>query len=110
MKSVRIRSYSGPYFPAFGLNTDQNNSEYGHFLDSVMENENCKLQFLLKQQSKRSKLKRAIAAPKKRSVIRRQFAQTQTFVHSLKSLIVNIYSRIFKAARSAVILLFIRHA
>ena len=21
MKSVRIRSYSGPYFPAFGLNT-----------------------------------------------------------------------------------------
>ena len=31
-ESVRIRSYSGPYFPAFGLNTDQNNSEYGHFL------------------------------------------------------------------------------
>ena len=26
-KNVRIRSYSGPYFPAFGLN----NSEYGHF-------------------------------------------------------------------------------
>ena len=52
MKSVRIRSYSGPYFPAFGLNTkeilrispysvrmrengEQNNSEYGHFLRSV---------------------------------------------------------------------------
>ena len=34
MKSVCIRSYSGPYFPAFGLNTDQNNSEYGHFLRS----------------------------------------------------------------------------
>ena len=34
MKSVRIRSYSGPYFPAFGLNTDQNNSEYGHILRS----------------------------------------------------------------------------
>ena len=47
VKSVRIRSYSGPYFPAFGLNspylsgfspnagnTDQNNSEYGHFLRS----------------------------------------------------------------------------
>ena len=48
VKSVNIRSYSGPYFPAFGLNTerygilvllspdarskDQNNSEYGHFL------------------------------------------------------------------------------
>ena len=27
VKSVRIRSYSGPYFPAFGLNTDQNNPE-----------------------------------------------------------------------------------
>ena len=50
VKSVRIRSYSGPHFPAFGLNTerygisphsvrmrenaDQNNSEYGHFLCS----------------------------------------------------------------------------
>ena len=34
VKSVRIRSYSGPYFPAFGLNTDQYNSEYGHFLRS----------------------------------------------------------------------------
>ena len=42
MKSVRIQSFSGPYFPAFGLNTspylvrirentDQQNSEYGHF-------------------------------------------------------------------------------
>ena len=27
--------FSGPYFPAFGLNTDQNTSEYGHFLHSV---------------------------------------------------------------------------
>ena len=48
VKSVRIRSYSGPYFPAFGLNaerspysvqmqekTDQNNSEYGHFSRSI---------------------------------------------------------------------------
>ena len=34
MKSVRIGSNSGPHFPAFGLNTDQNNSEYGHFLRS----------------------------------------------------------------------------
>ena len=49
MKNVRIRSYSGPYFPAFGLktlnrsafspysvrmreNADRNNSERGHFL------------------------------------------------------------------------------
>ena len=42
VKCVRIRSYSGPHFSAFGLNTerysvrmrenaDQNNSEYGHF-------------------------------------------------------------------------------
>ena len=43
VKSVRIRSYSGPYFPAFGLNTerygmwenaDQNNSVHVHFLRS----------------------------------------------------------------------------
>ena len=34
MNSVRIRSCSGPHFPAFGQNTDQNNSEYGHFLRS----------------------------------------------------------------------------
>ena len=31
VKSVRIRSFSGPYFPAFGQNTDQKNSEYGYF-------------------------------------------------------------------------------
>ena len=38
MKSVRIRSFSGSYFPTFGLNTvrygekaDQKNSEYGQF-------------------------------------------------------------------------------
>ena len=30
-----MQSYSGPYFLAFGLNTDQNNSEYGHFLRSA---------------------------------------------------------------------------
>ena len=48
VKSVRILSYSGPYFSAFGLNTerssylvqmqektDQNNSEYGHFSRSI---------------------------------------------------------------------------
>ena len=35
MKSVGSRSYSGPHFPSFGLSTDQNNSEYGHFLRSV---------------------------------------------------------------------------
>ena len=33
VKSVRIRSYSGPHFPAFGLNI----SEYGHVLRSVMD-------------------------------------------------------------------------
>ena len=31
VKSVRIRSFSGPYIPAFELNTDQKNSEYEHF-------------------------------------------------------------------------------
>ena len=57
VKSVRIRSYSGSHFPAFGLkteryygeilpispysvrmleNADQNNSEYGHFLCSAV--------------------------------------------------------------------------
>ena len=47
VKVVRIRSYSGPYFPRIGLNTDispysvrmwentdQNNSEYAYFLRS----------------------------------------------------------------------------
>ena len=40
--TLRKRSYSGPHFPAFGLNSvrmwenvDQNNSEYGHFSRSV---------------------------------------------------------------------------
>ena len=33
-KSVRIWSFSGPNFPVFGLNTDQQNSEYGHFSKS----------------------------------------------------------------------------
>ena len=35
MKKVRIRSFSGPYFSAFGLNTDQKNSEYGHFSRNI---------------------------------------------------------------------------
>ena len=53
VNSVRIRSYSGPHFQAFGLNTERfsvspriqskwtkmltrtNNPEYGHFLRSV---------------------------------------------------------------------------
>ena len=34
MKSVRIWSYSDPYFPAFGLNTDKDNSKNRHFLYS----------------------------------------------------------------------------
>ena len=36
LKSVRIRSYSGWRFPAFELNTDQNNSEYEHFSCNVI--------------------------------------------------------------------------
>ena len=31
VKSVRIQSYSGPYSVQMRENTDQNNSEYGHF-------------------------------------------------------------------------------
>ena len=31
VKSVRIRSYSGPYSVKMRENTDQNNSKYGHF-------------------------------------------------------------------------------
>ena len=34
VKSVRIRSYSGPYSVWMRKNTDQNNSEYGNFLRS----------------------------------------------------------------------------
>ena len=41
VKSVRIRSYSGPCFPAFRLNTDRNNSEYGHFLRSAYRRFSC---------------------------------------------------------------------
>ena len=38
MKSVRNRSYSCPCFSAFGINTDQNNSEYRHVIRSVQSN------------------------------------------------------------------------
>ena len=34
VKSIRIRSYSGPYFPSFGLNTERY-FEYEHFLRSA---------------------------------------------------------------------------
>ena len=36
VKSIYIRSYFGPYCPAFGLNTDQNYLEYGHFIRSKL--------------------------------------------------------------------------
>ena len=32
VKSLGVWSYSGPHFPAFGFNTDLNNSEYEHVL------------------------------------------------------------------------------
>ena len=38
VKGVRIRSFCSPYFPAFGLNTDQKNSKYGHFSRSEISN------------------------------------------------------------------------
>ena len=34
VKSVRIGSFPGPYFPPFGLNTGQKNFKYGHFSHS----------------------------------------------------------------------------
>ena len=34
VKSVHNRSYFGPHFPVYGLNMDQNNCEYEHFLRS----------------------------------------------------------------------------
>ena len=50
VKSVRIRSYGGPYSVRMRENTDQNNSKYGHFsrkvgvkkvqTDSALENRN----------------------------------------------------------------------
>ena len=36
VKSARIRSFSGSYFLAFGLNTDQKNSVYRNFSRSVL--------------------------------------------------------------------------
>ena len=38
VKSVRIRSYSCLHFPAFGMNTDQNSSEYKHFYAVILTN------------------------------------------------------------------------
>ena len=35
VKSVHIPRFYGPYFPAFGLNTDHKNYEYEHFLHAV---------------------------------------------------------------------------
>ena len=37
VKINRIWGYSGLHFPAFGLNTDQNNSEYGQFLRNFLD-------------------------------------------------------------------------
>ena len=38
MKSVRIQSYSGSYFPAFGLNTVHIQSECGKILTRITPN------------------------------------------------------------------------
>ena len=39
VKSVHIRSYSRPYSVRMWENMDQNTSEYGHFLHSILFNE-----------------------------------------------------------------------
>ena len=66
MKSVRIQSYSGPYFPAYRLNTerygvsfriqseceknaDPNNSKYGHLENRVHHNLFCKCRSSLRR-------------------------------------------------------------
>ena len=41
VKSVRIRGFPGPHFPAFG------NSEYGHFLRSARHHRNLNLSQLI---------------------------------------------------------------
>ena len=43
MKSVQIRSFSGLYFPVFGLDTDQKNSVFGPFLRNVLINKKPKI-------------------------------------------------------------------
>ena len=47
VKRFLIRSHFDPYFPAFGLNTDQNNFEYGRFLHSISTR--TRVKFLLKK-------------------------------------------------------------
>ena len=37
VKSLRIRNFSGRYFPTLRLNTDQKNSEYRHFSGSEQD-------------------------------------------------------------------------
>ena len=71
VQSVRIRSYSGPYFPAFGQNTErypysvrmrentnQNNSEYGHILrnDKFLTLRNLEAEPKIKQQLNENKV------------------------------------------------------
>ena len=52
MKSVRVRSYSGPYSVQMWVNTDQNNSKYGHFLHSVeFENDSLESSMSLKNEN-----------------------------------------------------------
>ena len=71
VQSVRIRSYSGPYFSAFGQNTErypysvrmrentnQNNSEYGHILrnDKFLTLRNLEAEPKIKQQLNENKV------------------------------------------------------
>ena len=49
VKNVFVLSFSGPYFSAFGLYTDQKNSEYGYFLrsDTKTDKLNAKIVYTL---------------------------------------------------------------
>ena len=58
MKSVHIRSYSGPHFLAFGLSTERY-SEYGHFLRSVCSIQYAANAIIQSKQKRRNNLKKS---------------------------------------------------
>ena len=46
VKSIRIRKIFGPHYPLLGLNMDQKNSEYAHFLQGdIYKNECCQVEY-----------------------------------------------------------------
>ena len=66
VKIVRAWSFSGPHFPAFGLNADQKNAEYGHF-------------------SRSDELRHSIFAKYKSGFLKMNFTSTDLFLEDLLS-------------------------